>query len=243
MNFSRGLFQEAFQALSVNRPIALTFLAAQIVLQILEEKLGNSGSAAQLILFSILAICIHQAVIKPDFSVPNLTQRGMMWGYGWRLLVMLILCGLTAYFLASLFPIPAGQIDAFIGIIAIIFLILYVSVLSMWGTALPAVAVGGDAGFAGATARGRRTFGYSASRLFFCCGPLVVAEFVLIVFLFHKLGGVDPKIFGGPTGVNLPLLFLALLGSLFGLFNTALASTILSRAYLIGESKLNGTVA
>jgi hypothetical protein len=133
MTFSRGLFQEAFHALSVNRAIAFTFLAAQVALQIFEEKLGHGGSGVQFFLFCILAICIHQAVIKPDFSVPNFTQRSMMWGYGWRLLVMLLLCGAMGYFLASLVPLPPEAKFVFIALAVIMVAILYALVLSMWG--------------------------------------------------------------------------------------------------------------
>jgi hypothetical protein len=241
MMFSRGLFQEAIHALSVNRPIALTFLAGQMVIQVFEEKLGTGGSGAQIILFSILAICIHQAVIKPDFGVPNFTQRSMMWAYGWRLVAALVLCGAAGYFLATLVPLRAGTEYAFLGLVVIIAAILYALTLAMWGTALPAVAVGGDAGLASATARGRKTFGYSALRLFFCCGPLLIAEFALIIFLAGRLGDEGAKVLGGPFGINVTALIFGLIASIFGLFNTALASTILSRAYLVGEPKINGT--
>jgi hypothetical protein len=240
MTFSRGLFQEAFHALSVNRAIAFTFLAAQVALQIFEEKLGHGGSGVQFFLFCILAICIHQAVIKPDFSVPNFTQRSMMWGYGWRLLVMLLLCGAMGYFLASLVPLPPEAKFVFIALAVIMVAILYALVLSMWGTALPAVAVSGDAGFAGATARGKKTFGYSALRLLFCCGPLLIAEFALIFFVISKFSAADGNILGGPLGVNVTPLLVGIIISLFGLFNTSLASTILSRAYLIGERNIGG---
>jgi hypothetical protein len=54
VEFSRGLFQEAFHAVSLNRPIALVFLAGQRAPQIFGDDLGNGGSVAQLILFGFL---------------------------------------------------------------------------------------------------------------------------------------------------------------------------------------------
>jgi hypothetical protein len=243
MLFSRGLFQDALHAISVNRPIALTFIAIQLLIQMFDEKLGHSSSGVQLILFSILAICIHQAVIKPERGALSFTDMGMMWSYGWRLLVMMVLSGGVAYVLSSLFSNPEGNWNLFLGFFAIFVLGLYSLVLSMWGTALPAVAVLGDAGLASATARGKRTFGYSALRLFFCCGPVFFIGFGVVLFLVRKFGIEGAEILGGPMGINAVPLTVGLIGSLFALFNTALASTILSRAYLIGEAKVSGVIA
>jgi hypothetical protein len=240
MKFSRGLFGEALHALSVNRPIAFTFLAAQLVLSFLEGKLGHTSSAGQLILFSILAICIHQAVIKENFGTPDLGQFSVVWSYGWRLIFMLIVSGLASYALTSLLPIPPEHINSFLVFFAIIMMTLYTLILSMWGTSLPAVAVAGNVTLSSATARGRATFVYSALRFAFCCGPILVAAFVLVFFLAGKLVEAFPS---GTSGFKAGELVLTLIGSIIGLFNTALASTILSRAYLIGEARLKGASA
>ncbi len=221
--------------------MTLLFLAANVALQIFDELVGPGGTAGQLILFSLMAICIHQAVIKTDFKVAVFTPSSILWGYGWRLLAMWALAGVPAFILTFLFPIPAERENLFVGLFAIIFLILYGLVLSMWGTALPAVAVGGDSGLASATARGKKTIGYSAARFFLCLGPLLVAGFALLIFLSGKFDPANVGIFGGPIGINIVPLILALIGSLLGLFNTALASTILSRAYLIGEAEINAS--
>lgn len=243
MTFSSRLLDETFRALSLNRPMVLIFLAANVALQILDEQLGRGGTAGQLILFSMMAICIHQAVIKTDFKVAVFTPNSMLWSYGWRLLGMWALAGVPAFVLTSLFPIPAARENLFVGLFVIMFSILYALALSMWGTALPAVAVGGDAGLASATARGKMTIGYSAARFFLCLGPLLIMGFALLILLSGKLNPDNLKILGGSIRINFAPLTVTLLASLFGLFNTALASTILSRAYLIGEAKIGQAAA
>jgi hypothetical protein len=247
MRFSRGLFQETIHALSVNWLVALTFLATGMVLQALDKTLGNAGLFAQLILISVLAICIHRTIMKPDSRVSVSTKIWMIWSYGWRWVAMLALSSvigvIPVYVLGYLFLISAGPIEAYIGLSGVLVTIVFASVLSKWGTFLPAVAVEGDSSFAGASVRGRRTFGYSAMRLFFCCGPLLIVPYALTLFRMGKFGAIDSSVIGKPMEYGLPLLFVWLLQLLFALFSTALIATILSRAYLIGEAKENSLIA
>jgi hypothetical protein len=236
MTFSRGLFQEALHALSLNWPVALLFLAGQLLLQIFGDSVGGGGFGVQFFLFAILAICIHQAVIKPGFVTPYLTQRSMMWGYGWRLGAILIVCGAAGFFMASLVVRPYEGRLFFFGIAVIVALVVCALILSMWGTVLPAVAVEGDASFSSATARGKITFQYSAFRLFFCCGPLFIAVLALPLLLLgifgpDALNDIDEP----PAGSAAAAVIISVMGVLLGLFNIALVSTILSRAYLTGE--------
>jgi hypothetical protein len=251
MTFSRGLFQEAHNALSTNWPIALMFLAAQSLLDIFDEIRGGGGSAAQIIFYGpatqlvlcgILAVCIHQAVIKPGFVKPHLRHNSMMWGYVYRLAVMALVCAAAA-FLLTFALVHRESSDAFIVLSATLAVIFYAWVLSMWGTVLPAVAVEGNVGFARGTARGKVTFRYSFLRLLFCCGPLLIIGLTLLSLFHWYFGETDESRIGEVTGVDYPALVSGLIASLFALFNTALASTILSRAYLIGEAKLSGTAA
>jgi hypothetical protein len=247
MKFSRGLFQETVHALSINWPIALTFLTATMVLQTFDKTLGNAGLAAPLILLNVLAICIHQAVIKPKLKTPIFMKLSMIWSFSWRWVAMLalcsVLCTISIYLLFWLVLTTNGRFDVFISISLIMIFFISTFVFSKWGTVLPAVAVEGDSSIASAAARGRRTFGYSAKRLFFCCGPLFIAPPVLTLFRLGKFGAMDTGVIGRPMDAGLPLLFVWLLHSLLALFGTALVATILSRAYLIGEAKENSLIA
>ena len=113
--------------------------------------------------------------------------------------------------------------------------IVYGLLLSAFGTCLPAVAVGGDASFLEARRRGKHVFGYTAIRLFFCLGPAAALSFFSLFELVYYLS--ESGLLKEGQFFSLANVGVILFSSALGAFNTALTSTILSRAYLIGEDK------
>jgi hypothetical protein len=114
-------------------------------------------------------------------------------------------------------------------------------ILSKWGTWLPAVVADGDRSFAAAGKRGSITFGYVCLRLFACNGLLLAVAFLGLAFGIELIGS-DGSIWSAETGFSLATFLLVCVFYFVFAIQTVLPATILSRAYLIAEAKLNSKI-
>jgi hypothetical protein len=148
MKFERGLWAETFRVIAENRQILIGFVAAQVLISILDQfwLKGRGIDIATLILFAIVAISVHSTVIKNEPGRLALSRKGVIGGFGWRLIALIFFSSVIGYFLSKLVPAPGPEFEFLILFFTIG--LVYALTLCMLGTCFPAVVVSGDKSFA-----------------------------------------------------------------------------------------------
>jgi hypothetical protein len=234
MKFENGILAETLSVIFRVRYTAAIVFSLSIILVSLSTYFAsrNGTNFATLFLYSIFAISIHATIIDGKFDEHDLSKPKVITGYALRLLAMV----LVSFIAAAVIVLAVFNVSRHlaVGLITVIGLIIYPLILSLYGTCLPAKAVGGDASWSTAFHRGRLTFRYAAARLLLVNGALLISLVAAGMGLFAYLLSVGVIEKGAP-GAWLTAV-AAVSGILTSMLMTAMASTVLSRAYLIAEN-------
>lgn len=225
------MFQTAFE--SFMRNFAFFAFAAGLLTAL--EVFGlDLGLGASIPFYGLIALFSHRMILLEETygllknsKLPDgqkMPLLGFLWRYGLFLVCFIVV------FVIILVPLMAGsQNDDIRTLLAVLIGLVFASpvlaiLLSLVGTVLPAVAVGGDASWSAALRRGRRRFWATVLRLTF--GP---GLFTLLTVAAAIALASSPRLTGN-------LFVGSFLPYLAGLFSTHLTAAVLSLAYREAEA-------
>jgi hypothetical protein len=238
LKFERGLWRETLRNCRINLTFILVIVGVLLPLSIAEEiwDLGNGSAIGTTIAWILLAIAAHATILKGKGGYQAAADKQVFISFSLRT-IGFALVGLVG----SLFTLPFvgdGGLDRILLLMVPVYGLVEALILSKWGTWLPAVLADGDRSFAASGKRGNITFGYVCLRLVTCNGLLLA-----VAFLGFGLGialiGSDGSVWSAANGLSLSTFLLLCVFYFVFAIQTVLLATILSRAYLIAEAKLN----
>ena len=241
LKFQRGLWRETLRNCRINLSFILVIVGVLLPLSIAEEiwDLGNGSAIGTTIAWILLAIAAHATILKGQGGYQAAADKQVFISFSLRTIAF-ALVGL----IGSLFTLPFvgdGGMDRILLLTVPAYGLAEALILSKWGTWLPAVMADGNRSFAAAGKRGNITFGYVCLRLVTCNGLLLT-----VAFLGFALGialiGSDGSVWSATNGFSLAAFLLACVFYFAFAIQTVLLATILSRAYLIAEAKLNNKI-
>ena len=235
MHFENGMWQSAWDVFRINLKTVGIAIAAATVLDLLAEytgKTGGFGIVVDVIIWSMVAISAHGAVLLGSADIGFNGSQKMFWPFVWRSLVLLFLSFVP--FAIALFVIHDGE-NIFLSILKVLPVLGLAAlvVFALFGTWLPAVVVNGDKSLSTAADRGGRSFLYVASRLLI--GPGLLQTLMIGSIMLAAMSGILAGEVFGAGGlsvsdlISLPIIYAV------RAFTVTLVAVILSRAYLITE--------
>ena len=237
MTFERGIWAEAFlNAKKIFYMLAIIVVLA-VGLSLAQDawKIGSAGNAGLAFAWLQLAILAHMTILK---NQPGITvdQKGKFLGAFFGTSLLLSLGPLLVAALAAAATYKFGEGIMFLSAL-IVYAVFELLVLAKWGTRYPAMVAGGDRTFNTAASRGNQTFGYVFWRLLVCNAPIILAAFALLFYAISSSNN-DAAIWTKTGGLDVLMLCAEIIFNAAFSFQIVLLATILSRAYLIAESKI-----
>lgn len=235
MQFTNGIILESIKVFFERKATVFVVFLLSIGTGILSNFVKTSAGLdifLSMAIYSLLAISAHQTVINGSFDDKDVTRMYLTGRYVRRLAGITFISLIPALVIGLMF---IGRNEGVV--LMVVFGVLALSypiTLGLYGTSLPAIAVGGDDTWSTAFHRGTSTLAYVALRLIFLNGGLVFlcfAGFSVIAVYLTSHGLMQKN--------AIPLWFSLVVTAaitLLSTFITTMASTILSRAYLIVES-------
>jgi hypothetical protein len=233
MQFENGIISESLRVFLERKITVSTVFGVMIVIGYLESFVSSKTgfNFAFTFVMSMLAVTVHKTVILGTFDERSVADTKVIFAYVWRIIAMTLLSLIPA--IVAFVLLTGMDKNISIGIAVLVWAICYLFLLGLFGTCLPAIAVAGDKSWTSAFHRGRSTLGYVLTRLTFLNGSLLFVLYAAIgtmaVVLKHR-GLISTNDY--PLWFSLPTNLVATLVSIFA---AVMASTILSRAYLIAE--------
>lgn len=238
LKFERGLWRESLRNFILNFLLILCVVGTLVILSLAQDvfHLGTSGNTGSTFAWIMLAIAIHATILKGQSGFSGVSSRANIGPFVGRAFAFAIV-GL----IGSMFTLPLVG-DAGIEYIIMAMLPAYglieATLLSKWGTCLPAVIAEGDRSLSAAGKRGKVAFPYSFLRLLFCNGSVLAVSFIVLAIGIGHFSD-NGSIWSQANGFNFAIFTLSIIFFLAFAFQTVMLPTVLSRAYLIAEAKLN----
>ena len=235
MTFERGLWAETAHNFKANLWVILAVIGALAAWGVAQDVIGSNGGSATTIIWLAVVIAVHSTILKGQPGFISLNQKGVFVGFLWRSFVFV-----AAGIIPALLTLPLSENLAKGVWLLFVFLPAYgvsqALLLSIWGTWFPAVVADGDKTLSAAWRRGKKTFTYVFARLIFGNGPIVVLAFGLLLLV---LGQVESEgtVWSEAKGFDAVAFALQLFLITAFAFQFVMMATVLSRAYLIVESK------
>lgn len=239
LNFHHGVWKAAAYNFRLNFALIATIVASIVVLNIALEfwRPGTNRSIGLSIGGTFIAIAVHATILKGKSgfaaiaSSDNAFLPFLFRAAAFAIIVLVIaLKALSA----------VKNTDPFYILVIVILgcALLEAIILALWGTCLTAVIVGGDGSLAAAGARGSKVFTYTLLRLVFCNGTLLGIAYVFW-YMARDILESDGLIWSKENGFSSAVLLAQIIFFTIFAFQTVMLATVLSRAYLIAETKLS----
>lgn len=239
LNFRHGVWKAAAYNFRLNFALIATIIASIVVLNIVLEfwRPGTNRSIGLSIGGTLIAIAVHATILKgksgfaaiassDDAFLPFLFRAAAF------TIVVLVIS------LKALSAIKDTDPFYILVIVVLGCALLEAVLLSMWGTCLPAVIIGGDGSFAAAGARCSKVFTYTLLRLIFCNGTLLAIAYIFW-YMARAILESDGLVWSEENGFSIAVFLAQIIFFTIFAFQTVMLATVLSRAYLIAEAKLS----
>jgi hypothetical protein len=237
MQFDTGIWAAAWDVYRTNwKTVACAIVAASaydLFTQYMGESGGGSALFIEVLIWSLVAISAHGAVLLGATDLAFTDKRKLLMPFVGRSLVLTFLC-LVAFLIALFAFEDRGGLWNLLKAALVMGLVALV-IFALLGTWLPATVAGGNRGIGAAIDRAERTFFYSAARLLLGPGLLQAGFMAVGMVLLAILPGIlTGDVFGAAGFSPADFLSLPVIYAVHA-FTTTLLAVILSRAYLIAE--------
>ena len=229
-----AIYGTTWRAVTQNLWFYLIAAALFVVADLFKEWLGSSHGVL-IVPWSVTIYALHRSLLLGEFRTWSTAQPVRPPGLGKFLLVSMLLAGLALgpalwLFVKISFAIPSERQEEFFPVMAslsvMLFLLVYWLVLAVFGTALPAAALGDRFGLRLTLRRARRT-------ALGIAGGLIVGPVLFVTIAFAGLVGVL-LLLGPLSDAAVPRVYevvLSFAANLLMLFNATLTVAVLCRAY------------
>lgn len=245
MRFERGLFAEGWHVLTQCLPYVALAIGGEYVIQVLKEVTGLGTGAtlvASVLIWAYLAYAAHAAVLLPEGRDKSLDGK-RIFGFALRTFGLSLMAIIPVIVLLVLVIVDSVESDKFpdLAILALLLVgsALWLLVLGLLGTLLPAFVADRKRGMGAAFARGRRQFFWIFGRLLIGPGLLfgLSLSIALLPVWFSDSDGdlLMPGYLPDPLTTGPALLAYAV-----QTYATVLAAVVLSRAFLRDEVSAAG---
>jgi hypothetical protein len=239
-DFEHGIWRATFLNFFQNKAVVAVVVALLLGMAILKQFTGSSGSGASSFAWAILAIAAHSTILTQKSGFAGLNNNKIWLPFVLRGLFFSLMPIIGVIVGLVMFGDTGSKVAGLV-FTAIVFGFFEALLLAKWGTWLPATVADGDKSFGAAGRRGNKTFGYVFGRLLGCSILLWAVAGVLAFGLTFMFVVIEPA-FPQQTGslVNDVIEWTIVTGVLVvASIQTVLLATVLSRAYLIAESRTN----
>lgn len=236
-----GLWAETWRVMTLNTKNILIYACLMLAIVVIPELLTEDGEmsgqwVAQSFAAALLAIPSHLTVLRNNPAFDDAARTAMM-SFVWRGIVLGGVSFLPSLVIMFFLIAHLGHgvfLAAFESLL--IWLVVGSAAFAKWGTVLPAVITGITKSFSRAGQRGSLTFGYSFPRLLLSFGLFGFVQFIVPLGILTVLGS-SGRFFPSDGGIDIPLWFSAIVGTLIGAIGLVMTAVILSRAFLLAEGR------
>lgn len=230
-----GLYRTAWRAVTQNMPLYLVAAAGLVGTEVFAVA-TDAGGAGTLVAWFIVLYSFHRLLLLGENGRAKPSSQGPKQAMGRFLLVALLLAAIPfAVATGMLLRLWQGGLADGAGGVALVLavltcLIVYLAMLTLFGTALPAAAVRDRFGLGLTLSRARRTaLGILGGMII---GPGLFGTLTLAALLLAAAAlGPPPATYSPDAGLSPSGLLLGMAIQVLALFNATLSVAVLCRAY------------
>lgn len=235
MTQNKNMFSQGFETLIACRWMALFYVVAICTTGVLKTLgIGGTGlSVGEGILETTLtySLCLHLLNLDPKSDNARKSFGGFLLRDVFLILVPLVVLGFGISFaVLSAFPGEASKEGLIIGIVLPLVGVAYLTLMFLFGTALPSKLIGIEASVGTAVSRAFRQFGFFLPRLVMGVGAIGLLSYV-VLFGAESVGlSSDPVSTTGDVNPGGAAVFV--LGKFLSTVSTALFAVAICSTYL-----------